>query len=202
MTGRIDEMVYRELNGVQIVQSRPARYRDANTASQRQQRKGMRNILAVYKNLKDLLHDNFEGARNGLEVYRHFLHHNLLLQHVELDEDAYRSGLCRPAPYVISEGSLPALEVQKEGDRLAFDLDWMQWHRGDILRLIHLEVDDHPAEKGGPCRLRAWYEDEIMQPSDCERVVSAPLPAGAHAYIHLRRVGYHMLCSSQRLVVV
>ena len=202
LSGRIEGMVYRELGGVQIIQSRPTNYRDANSKRQQQQRKGMRNILAAYGLLKYLLRENFEEAANPLAVYRRFIHYNLLIEHVELGAEDYNQGICVPAPYIISSGSLPALDLRLEDNCLAFDINDKDWRRGDLLRFYQLKCLETPEPGQGPCRLEAKCEETVYDYTMEGHVVSAPLPHGAYAYVHLRHEGHHILCSPQHLVVV
>lgn len=195
-------MVYREYGGVQIIQSRPTGYRDANSKRQQQQRKGMRNILAAYGLMKYLLRENFEEAGNPLAVYRRFIHYNLLIEHVELSPEDYNCGLCVPAPYVISSGSLPALDLRVEGHSLAFDIDEKDWQRDDLIRLYQLRSIETPELGQGACRLEAKCEETVYDYTMERHVVSAPLPHGAYAYVHLRHDGHRTLCSPQHFVVI
>lgn len=108
LSGHTGRFVYRELNGKQVVQSMPSHYRDANTDAQKKQRSGMRNILAYYRLLKDVIVEQFEdssGVRKS--PYHSFVHHNILLPPVELPQAEYNKGLSVLAPYIISFGSLP-----------------------------------------------------------------------------------------------
>lgn len=202
LSGRIEGMVYRELGGVQIIQSRPTGYRDANSKQQQQQRKGMRNILAAYGLMKYLLRENFEEAGNPLSVYRRFIHYNLLIEHVELSAEDYGRGLCVPAPYIISSGSLPALDLRVEGNCLAFDIDEKDWQRGDLIRFYQLKTIDQSDAADTPCYLDASFEETVYDYTMANRVVSAPLPHGAYAYVHLRHDRHSTLCSPQHLIVI
>lgn len=202
LSGRIEGMVYRELGGMQIIQSRPTGYRDANSKQQQQQRKGMRNILATYRLLKYQLRENFEEAREPIAVYRRFIHYNLLLDHVELGAEDYNHGLCVPAPYVISSGSLPALDLRVEGNRLTFEIDEKDWKRGDLLRFYQLRCTDLSGTTGASCWLEASCEETVYDYTMDSHIESAPLPHGAYAYVHLRREGHRILCSPQHLIVV
>lgn len=202
LSGRIEGMVYRELDGVQIIQSRPSGYRDANSKRQQQQRKGMRNILAAYGLLKYLLRENFEEAANPLAVYRRFIHYNLLIEHVELTAEDYGHGLCVPAPYVISSGSLSALDLRLEDNRLAFDIEGNDWRRGDLLRFYRLQCIEAPKPGRSACRLEAQCEETVYDYTMEDHIVSAPLPHGAYAYVHLRHEGHRILSSPQHLLVI
>ena len=201
LSGHTGRFVYRELNGKQVVQSMPSHYRDANTDAQKKQRSGMRNILAYYRLLKDVIVEQFEdssGVRNS--PYHSFVHHNILLSPVELPQSDYNKGLSVLAPYIISFGSLPPLEVAVEDNSLRFCMKSEEWEKGDILRLIKVEC---PApDNNTPSSLDATYVDEVINEPENKLIMTSRLSHGAYAYVHIRNAVSRSLVSSQRLLLI
>ena len=198
LSGHTGRFVYRELNGKQVVQSMPSHYRDANTDAQKKQRSGMRNILAYYRLLKDVIVEQFEDSSSVRKSpYHSFVHHNILLSPVELPQSDYNKGLSVLAPYIISFGSLPPLEVVVEDNSLRF---CMKSEEVDVLRLI--KVEGPATDNNTPSSLDATYVDEVINEPENKLIMTSRLSHGAYAYVHIRNAVSRSLVSSQRLLLI
>ena len=76
------------------------------------QRMKWANVLAVYKCLKSYLKDAFETKSGGQTDYSCFMSTNLHAAPVYLPKDEVRMGAAVVAPYVVSQGSLPAIRAE------------------------------------------------------------------------------------------
>ena len=76
------------------------------------QRMKWANVLAVYKCLKSYLKDAFETKSGGQTDYSCFMSTNLHAAPVYLPKDEVRMGADVVAPYVVSQGSLPAIRAE------------------------------------------------------------------------------------------
>mgnify|MGYP004573597445 CR=1 FL=1 len=201
LSGHTGIYVYREMNGKQVVQSMPSHYRDANTDAQKKQSCGMRNILAYYRLLKDVIVEQFEDSVGvGRSAYHSFLHHNILLSPVELPQPDYNKGLGIIAPYIISFGSLPPLEVSVEDGSLQFSMKSEEWEEGDILLLIKVECPT--PGNNTPSSWSATHVDEVTNEPENKLIKTSQLPHGAYAHVHICNTVSNSLVSSQRLLLI
>lgn len=200
LSGHIGEMVFRELNSKQVVQSKPTQYHDANSQAQQKQRSGMRNILAFYRLLKGAVKTQFEEADSLNRPYNRFVHYNLLLPAVDLSKQDYSKRLCIPAPYIVSHGSLPSLEVCSGTNCIQFQMKQEEWKPGDTLRLIKVEHQETTSDI--PACLKASFSDESINIVEDKLISSGPLSHGAYAYIHIRDTRKGLLVSTQQLILL
>lgn len=197
LSGHIGSIVYRELNGMQVAQAMPSQYHDAKSEAQLKQRSGMRNILATYRLLKGSIKEQFEEATSMKRPYNCFIHHNLLLPAVELSKKDYDMRLGLLAPYIVSHGSLPPLNIQVNTDTIQFQMKYEEWKELDILRLIMLESTEPSADK--PTHLKAVVQDTFINKVEDKMIVSDSLPHGAYTFVHLRQTRKGFLVSTQHL---
>ena len=123
-----------------------------------------------------------------------------MLSPVELPQSDYNKGLSVLAPYIISFGSLPPLEVVVEDNSLRFCMKSEEWEKGDILRLIKVEC---PApDNNTPSSLDATYVDEVINEPENKLIMTSRLSHGAYAYVHIRNAVSRSLVSSQRLLLI
>ena len=200
LSGHIGQIVYRELNGLQVAQAMPSQYHDAKSAAQLKQRSGMRNILATYRLLKAAIKEQFEEATSMKRPYNCFVHHNLLLPAVELSKKDYDTKLGLPAPYIVSHGSLPPLDIQVNTDTIQFQMKYEEWKELDILRLIKIESTEPSADT--PAHLKADVQDTIINNVEDKMIVSTPLLHGAYTFVHLRQTRKGFLVSTQHLFLL
>lgn len=200
LSGHIGSIVYRELNGIQVAQAMPSQYHDAKSEAQLKQRSGMRNILATYRLLKGAIKEQFEEATSMKRPYNCFIHHNLLLPAVELSKKDYDMRLGLLAPYIVSHGSLPPLNIQVNTDTIQFQMKYEEWKELDILRLIMLESTEPSADK--PTHLKAVVQDTFINKVEDKMIVSDALPHGAYTFVHLRQTRKGFLVSTQHLFLL
>ena len=112
ISGRVGDLVYFVRGGRQIIRSMPASVRNPQTEGQMLQRMKWANVLAVYKCLKSYLKDAFETKSGGQTDYSCFMSTNLHAAPVYLPKDEVRMGAAVVAPYVVSQGSLPAIRAE------------------------------------------------------------------------------------------
>lgn len=200
LSGHIGQIVYRELNGMQVAQAMPSQYHDAKSEAQLKQRSGMRNILATYRLLKAAIKEQFEEATSMKRPYNCFVHHNLLLPAIELSKKDYDMRLGLLAPYIVSHGSLPPLDIQVNTDTIQFQMKSEEWKELDILRLIMLERTGPSADT--PTHLKAVVQDTFINKVEDKMIVSDTLPHGAYTFVHLRQTRKGFLVSTQHLSIL
>ena len=120
ISGRVGDLVYFVRGGQQIVRSVPASVKNPRTEAQMRQRMKWANVLAVYKALQPCLKGCFEVKAAGQTDYNRFMSTNLQSSPVYLEKGMARMGAAVVAPYVVSQGSLP--EVQVSGEIPATDI--------------------------------------------------------------------------------
>lgn len=74
------------------------------------------NLVAFWQATHGCLRGAFERKRNGQTDYNLFMSNNLLGQGVYLTSDMVRAGACVAAPYLVSMGSMPSIEVVETVD--------------------------------------------------------------------------------------
>ena len=111
VSGKVGDLVYVIRGGQQIIRGVPTSIKNPRTEAQMEQRMKWPNILAVYRTLSPYLKDCFENKPAGQTDYNRFMGINLNAEPVYLEKDKVRLGAAIVAPYVISQGSLPAIQV-------------------------------------------------------------------------------------------
>lgn len=196
--GHVDGCVFRRMNGKIVMQSMPSQYRDANSPAQQKQRRGMCNILAYYRLLKNIIHGQF--AEVGGRTYNNFVSSNLKLDAVELSKEDYKKGYCILAPYIISKGTLPPLEAQAVDNHIEVQIKGEDWQYGDILRFIKVTKKE---SSDNPFLMVANYDERIIYNAKDQTIVTQELPHGAYAFVHVRCKGEdNTKVSTEHLVIV
>ena len=111
ISGKVGDIIYSVRGGQQIIRGVPTSIKNPRTEAQMEQRMKWPNILAVYRTLSPYLKDCFENKPAGQTDYNRFMGINLNAGPVYLEKDKVRLGAAIVAPYVISQGSLPAIQV-------------------------------------------------------------------------------------------
>ena len=136
LKGRVGELVFRTYRGKLIAQSRPTQYHDRNSEAQQKQRGGMRNLIAMYKCMRNDIRDCFEEATGKQRPYNRFIHHNIKMQTPVLSKKDY--------------GTLPPLDTTIDGNIIRFTINYKDWERDDIIRFIEFtteSIDGSPTDK-------------------------------------------------------
>lgn len=113
--GKVGDLVFARRLGQQTTRAYNSTPRDAKTRSQVTQRVKIANVIAMYRALKNICNHSFEGLDVGQTSYSAFVKANLTGNKVSLTKEAASFGACVVAPYLISRGSLPAIQVEGTG---------------------------------------------------------------------------------------
>ena len=111
VSGKVGDLVYFVRGGQQIIRGVSTSTKNPRTDAQMMQRMKWPNVLAVYKVLQPYMKDCFENKSGGQTDYNRFMGINLNSTPVYLEKDEARLGSAIVAPYVISQGSLPSIQV-------------------------------------------------------------------------------------------
>lgn len=115
-SGSMGNVTFSVKNGRQVITNRITREANPRTEAQMAQRIKLANILSVYRLLRDKLPACFESANDdgrapSSTVYNRFTGINLLSRPVFLTRGLAREGACVAAPYRVSDGALPAIQL-------------------------------------------------------------------------------------------
>lgn len=113
--GKVGDLVFARRLGQQTTRAYNSRPKDAKTRSQVTQRVKMANVIAMYRALKNICDHSFESLNVGQTSYSAFVKANLTGNKVSLTKEAASFGACVVAPYLISRGSLPSIQVEGTG---------------------------------------------------------------------------------------
>lgn len=113
--GKVGDLVFARRLGQQTTRAYNSNPKDAKTRSQVTQRVKMANVIAMYRALKNICNHSFEGLNAGQTPYSAFVKANLTGNKVSLTKEAASFGACVVAPYLISRGSLPSIQVEGTG---------------------------------------------------------------------------------------
>ena len=111
LSGKVGDLVYRVNNGRQVVSAYNPQVRNPRTEAQMVQRTKWLNVLGMYKAFAPYLREAFENKRDGQSDYNRFMSINLQAEPVYLTRSQFDTGGAVVAPYLISQGSLPPVEV-------------------------------------------------------------------------------------------
>ena len=111
ISGKVGDLLYQVRGGEQLIRGVPSKVRNPRTELQMAQRMKWPNVLAVYRALQPYMKDCFETKQGGQTDYNRFMGINLHAEPVYLEKSAARLGAAIVAPYVISQGSLPSIQV-------------------------------------------------------------------------------------------
>lgn len=111
VSGKVGDLVYRVQNGQQVIAAYNPHVKNPQTALQMQQRTKWLNVLAMYKVMKPYLKGAFENKPSGQNDYNRFMGINLQADPVYLTRAQFVDGGAIIAPYLIAQGSLPAITL-------------------------------------------------------------------------------------------
>ena len=111
MSGKVGNLVYVVRSGEQVVRSVATSVNNPRTDAQMTQRMKWPNVLALYRTLQPYMKDCFETKPSGQSDYNRFMSINLNSRPVYLEKGVARLGATIVAPYVLSQGSLPSIQV-------------------------------------------------------------------------------------------
>ena len=111
VSGKVGDLVYRVQNGQQVIAAYNPHVKNPQTTLQMQQRTKWLNVLAMYKVMKPYLKGAFENKPSGQNDYNRFMGINLQAVPVYLTRAQFVDGGAIIAPYLIAQGSLPAITM-------------------------------------------------------------------------------------------
>lgn len=116
MKGSAGNLTFRTLNGGRtVVSEKITTVNNSRTDAQQRQRMKWVNIIRVYSGLTPLLNKAFEKKQAGQSDYNVFVMLNTSGVPVYLTKTEADNGTCIAAPYQITRGTLPSIEVTGEG---------------------------------------------------------------------------------------
>lgn len=113
--GKVGSLVFARRLGQQVTRAYNANPKDAATLAQTKQRVRLANVVNMYRATRLLTNHSFEGAVGGQTSYNLFVRYNLGNNSVVLTKEAASFGACVVAPYLVSKGTLPSIQVQGLG---------------------------------------------------------------------------------------
>lgn len=116
LTGKLGESVFSRRNGEQVSRAYIRHPKNPNTVRQSRQRTQIANIVNFYRSAKTLLDHSMTGRKSQRSSYNEFVSANLNKVKVFLPKSVADKQGCIVAPYQVSRGSLPAIEISGAGD--------------------------------------------------------------------------------------
>ena len=125
--GSAGDLTYSVKRGEQVISARVVKTTNPRTPAQMVQRIKLSNILALYRSFHGLLNECFDqplrkSSRGLPPVYNRFVSLNLFSLPVYLTRTEYATGYCIAAPYLVSDGSLPAILTRSCGPDTLTDI--------------------------------------------------------------------------------
>lgn len=122
--GRLGGSVYYMLKGQNIAREKAPEVSNPRTATQMRQRMQWANLVAMYKCLQPYLGKKaFQDKPASWSDYNAFMSANLGSTPVYLTKEAVNNGVTYLAPYKVTEGSLPAINLGSDDATSTFDTD-------------------------------------------------------------------------------
>jgi len=107
------------LKGQQIIREQAAQISNPRTSSQMSQRVKLANVVAMYKANRNWMEKYaFEDKKSTWSAYNAFVSANLAGNTVALTKQEAAAGCCIVAPYRMTSGSLPSVEVNETSSGL------------------------------------------------------------------------------------
>lgn len=122
LTGKLGESVFSRRNGEQVSRAYIRHPKNPNTVKQSRQRTQIANIVNFYRSAKTLLDHSMTGRKSQRSSYNEFVSANLNKVKVFLPKSVADKQGCIVAPYQVSRGSLPAIEISGAGDNAVTNL--------------------------------------------------------------------------------
>lgn len=113
--GKVGSLVFLRRKNEQITRSYNSKPANPNTLAQSAQRVQLANLVSFYRAIKALLGHSFTDAKPNQSSYNAFIAANLNAVRVYLPKDAAQARAAVVAPYLISSGILPSVQVQGVG---------------------------------------------------------------------------------------
>ncbi len=112
--GSAGNLTYSYIGGDTIMKGKVAFPKVPRTLSQMNRRVRWANIVNLWQAMHGTLHPSFEAAMGRVSDYNMFIGRNNTIPIFLTKQDATMGG-CVVAPYIVTEGSLPAIDVAVDG---------------------------------------------------------------------------------------
>ena len=127
--GKVGSIVFSRAYGQQITRTKPSSVKNPKTRSQNAQRAILATVAKAASILTPIVDHSFAGVAYGAESVRHFRKINLnQLRALYMDGDPTgynltpKGGAVVPNSYIVSQGNLPAFQIQYDGDIFGFKM--------------------------------------------------------------------------------
>lgn len=115
MRGSVGDVTFRQVAGTTVVSEKSTSPAQPRTYAQMRQRVMWRNLQNIYRALQPYNHPSFEDARGFRRDAQMFMSANLGVIPIYLTRSEAVQGAAVIAPYQITRGSLPAIDVNASG---------------------------------------------------------------------------------------
>lgn len=116
VSGKLGSMVLFRRKGEQIERTYVKKFTNPNTRAQATQRSQLANLVQFYRSAKRLLNHSFCDRPTYQSSYNAFVGANLSKIGVYLTKDIADKNACVVAPYIVSHGGLPSIQITGTGD--------------------------------------------------------------------------------------
>lgn len=225
--GKAGNMVFRVINGQQVMSSMPVKSSDKK-APYTIQRSKLGNVVANYSVMKGKLRGCFEIKPAGQSDYNRFIGINMVNSKVYTSKAQNQTGQCILCPYQVSQGSITPVAYSKGVSDIKLGMTSLPEKVGDLADAIvnnnnEYEYGDQitvlvayqykDANEVWRAALKA-YKVELLRDSDDAVIdvfgsdikvsnkclaVTLPKSVNAYAFIHTRVAGRKRYVSSQLL---
>lgn len=113
--GKVGSMVFSRLRGEQIVRAYNASPANPRSQSQQLQRTKLANLVNFYRRGRLLLNHSFTNKKEKQSSYNAFVSRNINLSLIHLTKEQAIGGASIVAPYLISDGVLPPIQIDGGG---------------------------------------------------------------------------------------
>ena len=115
-SGKIGDVVLMRRNGQQVQRMYIQQVKNPNTVRQASQRTLISNVVSFYRSARTLLNHSMTGRKASRSSYNEFVAANLGRVKVYIPKGVADKQGCVVAPYQVSRGVLPAIEITGSGD--------------------------------------------------------------------------------------
>lgn len=115
LRGKVGDFIFSRQGGEQRSRAYIPVVANPKTRSQMQQRTQLANLVAMYRTAIRLFPSAFSNKKSNRSDYNEFVGKNLGGVSVYLTKEMVKYGTCIAAPYQITAGSLPSIQVTGEG---------------------------------------------------------------------------------------
>lgn len=144
-------VVYQSM-GQTIQRELAASVTNPRTEAQMQQRVRWANIVSLYRTLKPMMKYAFESKKRTQSDYNAFMSANITNSPIALTKQEAAAGACVVAPYIITRGSLPSIQISASDAGWMTDIytgdldDWADCTVGEFAKAV---IDNNPGIQRG-----------------------------------------------------